>query len=653
MSTQSFSWEKVTVRATTKGAEKLLLDDLEGTIAPGQIMALMGPSGSGKTTLLNVLANRGTPKSFRSEGNIEFDGKPVLPALLREVSSYVEQEDALIGSLTVRETVDFSAKLSGLSSAYRKDRVEELLTAFGLQNQAKLKIGTPLTKGISGGQKRRVSIASQLITQPKLLFLDEPTSGLDSKASYEVISKLRNVARQENMMVIASIHQPSSATLDLFDKVTFLSQGQPIYYGSVGGIYDYFAEIGHPIPEHFNAAEFVLNLINTDFDATAAVAGAGSSVSGLEDDSSSQVLSQLVASWRERASHDGYDTSSSLTAHDPKRLSTASHAASAGGHHNNNNAVADEKAAANATAAGENQAHIIDNAGARQPTHSNVLSQTWTLLQRQWVKARRDMLAYYVRVAMYLGLAILMGTVWLRLSTAQQNIQPFINAIFYSGAFMSFMSVAYIPAYLEDFKAFKRDRLNGLYGPSAFLMSNFLIGLPFLFLITLMFSIIVYFMCHFRPSGTGFGMFVMWLFLDLVAAESMVVFISSVVPIFVVSLALTAFMNGLWMAVDGFLVSSNVLNVFWYYTFYWADYQRYVFQGMMFNEFYYREYECDADCHCMYTSSLEDQCKIAGVGVLEYIGYGKMHVGQWVGILISIIAIFRLMTWGWLLWWRK
>jgi hypothetical protein len=133
----------------------------------------------------------------------------------------------------------------------------------------------------------------------------------------------------------------------------------------------------------------------------------------------------------------------------------------------------------------------------------------------------------------------------------------------------------------------------------------------------------------------------------------MVVFISSVIPIFVVSLALTAFMNGLWMAVGGFLVPSNVLNKFWYYTFYWADYQRYVFQGMMFNEFKYRIYQCDSSCHCMYESDLASQCEIAGDAVLEYLGYGGMHIGQWVGILISIIAIFRLMTWGWLMWWRK
>lgn len=121
---------------------------------------------------------------------------------LREVSAYVEQEDALIGALTVKETLSFAAKLSlpkTVSKSERFQRIEGLLAAFGLSNQANTLIGTPIRKGISGGQKRRVSVASQLITSPKVLFLDEPTSGLDSTASYEVISFVRQIAKKHNV----------------------------------------------------------------------------------------------------------------------------------------------------------------------------------------------------------------------------------------------------------------------------------------------------------------------------------------------------------------------------------------------------------------------------------------------------------------------
>jgi ABC-type multidrug transport system ATPase subunit len=109
-----------------------------------------------------------------------------------------------VGSLTVRETLNFAARLSlppTVSKLERIQRIEALLTAFGLSGQANNLIGTPIRKGISGGQKRRVSVAAQLITSPKLLFLDEPTSGLDSAASFEVISFVKDIAKKHNVSI--------------------------------------------------------------------------------------------------------------------------------------------------------------------------------------------------------------------------------------------------------------------------------------------------------------------------------------------------------------------------------------------------------------------------------------------------------------------
>ena len=157
---------------------------------------------------------------------------------------------------------------------------------------------------------------------------------------------------------------------------------------------------------------------------------------------------------------------------------------------------------------------------------------------------------------------------------------------FFGSAFMSFMAVAYVPAFLEDRAMFVKERSNGLYGPTAFLVSNFLIGLPFLFLISILFSLVSYWLINMQPTATAFFTWIMWLFLDLIAAESLVVLIASIFPNFVVALALIAFANGLWMSVGGFLVSMPILNVFWKYVFHYIDYQAYVFQGMMVNEFH-------------------------------------------------------------------
>lgn len=168
----------------------------------------MGPSGCGKTTLLDILARR--LKSDAVTGTQLLGGSTFDSSTFRAISTYVEQDDHLIGSLTVRETVEFAAKLAlpSMNRRQRKERTMDLLRDFGLLGVKDTKIGTPLQRGISGGQKRRVSTASQLVTLPKIIFLgiqirpptgliaDEPTSGLDSKASHEIISCLKTAAQE-------------------------------------------------------------------------------------------------------------------------------------------------------------------------------------------------------------------------------------------------------------------------------------------------------------------------------------------------------------------------------------------------------------------------------------------------------------------------
>ncbi|KAG2413555.1 hypothetical protein HFD88_002744 [Aspergillus terreus] len=416
---------------------------------------------------------------------------------------------------------------------------------------------------------------------PKILFLDEPTSGLDSTASYEVISYVKRLAVANNLIIIASIHQPSTTTFQLFDKLLLLSGGQTCYFGPVASVPSYFESIGCPIPASTNPAEFLLDSVSSDF----------TEAQGR--------VEQIKSAWAQRLS---------------STQSASSHTT-------------------------DGKTGRIDMAELGRP---NVLQITLSLLHRLFIKSYRDVVAYGIRIVMYMGLAIMMGTVWLRLHTSQDYIQPFINAIFFGSAFMSFMAVAYVPAFLEDRATFTKERANGLYGALPFIVSNFIIGLPFLFVISLLFSIVSYWLSNFRPSGTAFFTWVMWLFLDLLAAESLVVFVTSLFPNFVIALALVAFANGLWMSVGGFLVSPTILNPFWKYVFHYIDYQAYVFQGMMVNEFADRVYTCGDGCNCMYQTDLAGQCMIRGTGVLQAYGYATGRTGKWVGILIGIIAVYRL-----------
>lgn len=258
------------------------------------------------------------------------------------------------------------------------------------------------------------------------------------------------------------------------------------------------------------------------------------------------------------------------------------------------------------------------------------------LMFRSFIKSYRDIVPYGIRGAMYMVLAFVLGTIWLRLTPAQQNTQTFVNAIFFCGAFLPVTSIAYIPAFLEDRALYVKERGNGLYGPTAFLLTNFLIGIPYLFTTALSFSLVSYWLINFRPAGDAFFTWILWLFLDLMAAESVVVLVCSLVPNNEISLAILAFANAIWMCTGGFVVPVETMNPFWRYMFYYINYQSYVFKGMMVNEFAYRDFSCARGA---------DGCMIEGKTVLQPYGYTTDSVGQWIGILLCFIAACRMLSW--------
>ncbi|CAI0422203.1 unnamed protein product [Linum tenue] len=152
-------------------------------------------------------------------------------------------------TLTVKEAVYYSAQLQlpdSISIAEKKKRAEMVIKEMGLQDSVNTRIGGWAVKGLSGGQKRRVSICIEMLRRPKLLFLDEPTSGLDSAASYHVMSRILKLARNDGITVVASVHQPSSEVFQLFQNLCLLSSGRTIYSGHVSSTEQFFTSNGFP-----------------------------------------------------------------------------------------------------------------------------------------------------------------------------------------------------------------------------------------------------------------------------------------------------------------------------------------------------------------------------------------------------------------------
>jgi ATP-binding cassette, subfamily G (WHITE), member 2 len=227
--------------------------------------AIIGASGSGKTTLLNALAHRLDILSMVRTGDIRINGKEYDNDFLKSHTGYVMQEDILQPRFTVYETLYYHAAFrlsSTLSSEEREKRINEILVVLNLEHTRDVLIGDSRHKGISGGERKRVAVAVELIARPKILFLDEPTSGLDSTTSLHLIQALRTISDSGRCSIITTIHQPQEKIFELFNKIILLRNGEITYQGNPREAVLYFTNLGYVLGEDENPADFLVNIVS-------------------------------------------------------------------------------------------------------------------------------------------------------------------------------------------------------------------------------------------------------------------------------------------------------------------------------------------------------------------------------------------------------
>ncbi|KAE8449539.1 hypothetical protein EG329_008148 [Mollisiaceae sp. DMI_Dod_QoI] len=242
---------------------KQILTNIRGVAHPGEIMAIMGASGAGKTTFLDILARKN--KRGTVSGDFYVNGEKVNDNDYKNVVGFVDQEDTMLSTLTVHETIMNSALLRlprDMGRAAKEQRVYEVEKQLGIFAIKDSLIGSEEGKGrgISGGEKRRVGIACELVTSPSILFLDEPTSGLDAYNAYNVIECLVTLAKTYKRTVIFTIHQPRSNIVALFDRLLLLAKGKTVYSGEFAQCQDFFEHIGYTCPPGFNIADYLVDL---------------------------------------------------------------------------------------------------------------------------------------------------------------------------------------------------------------------------------------------------------------------------------------------------------------------------------------------------------------------------------------------------------
>lgn len=270
--TMSFQNLVYVIKQSNKSSveEKAILNGVSGQFKSGEITAIMGRSGSGKTSLLNFLNGR-LSKSDNSiiEGDIYINSDKINQNKVINYSGYVMQDDILFPFLTPYENVKLATELRKAADPDKfEESINKTLSDLGLMECKDTLIGGGASKGVSGGEKKRTSIAMELVSNPSILFLDEPTSGLDSLTSYTIINLLKTIASTKNIMVICTIHQPSSNIFNIFDHLMILDKGSIIYNDLPSSIIPYFKSIDRPLISKYNPADAFMQIIKQEEKST-------------------------------------------------------------------------------------------------------------------------------------------------------------------------------------------------------------------------------------------------------------------------------------------------------------------------------------------------------------------------------------------------
>ncbi|KAE9467053.1 hypothetical protein C3L33_01040, partial [Rhododendron williamsianum] len=582
------TWKDLTVMVTlSNGETQNVLEDLTGYAEPGSFTALMGPSGSGKSTLLDALSSRLAANAFLS-GTILLNGRKT--KLNFGTAAYVTQDDNLIGTLTVRETIWYSAQLrlpDKLSRSDKRALVDSTIMEMGLQDCADTVIGNWHLRGISGGEKRRVSIALEILMRPRLLFLDEPTSGLDSASAFFVTQTLRGLSR-DGRTVIASIHQPSSDVFELFDRLYLLSSGKT-----------FFAQAGFPCPPLRNPSDHFLRCINSDFDKVkVTLKGSMKLRFELSDDP----LEKITTAEAIRTLTDFYRTSQYCYSAKEKV-----------------NEISEVKGT------------VLDSGGSQ----ASFLMQAFTLTKRSFINMSRDFGYYWLRLVIYVVVTICIGTIYLDVGTSYNSILARGACVSFVFGFVTFMSIGGFPSFVEDMKVFQRERLNGHYGVTAFVISNTISAMPFLIMITFISGTICYFMVRLHPGFEHYLFFVLCLYASVTVVESLMMAIASIVPNFLMGIIIGAGIQGIFMLVSGyFRLPNDIPKPVWRYPMSYISFHFWALQGQYQNDLKGLFFDNDPP----------GVIKIPGEYILENVFQIDVNRSKWIdlSVIFSMIVIYRI-----------
>ncbi|XP_064272694.1 broad substrate specificity ATP-binding cassette transporter ABCG2 isoform X3 [Passer domesticus] len=508
-----------------KTTRKEVLRDVNGIMKPG-LNAIMGPTGSGKSSLLDILAARKDPRGL--SGDILINGAPQ-PANFKCTSGYVVQDDVVMGTLTVRENLKFSAALrlpKSVKEEEKNERVNQIIKELGLSKVADSKVGTQFSRGVSGGERKRTNIGMELITDPAILFLDEPTTGLDASTANAVLLLLKRMSKQ-GRTIIFSIHQPRYSIFRLFDTLTLLAAGRMLYHGPAQHAIDYFQSIGYQCEHYNNPADFFLDVINGDSTAVAM---------NKADESNT------ADSTEERSEYD--------------------------------KTLAEQLAVkyANSTYYRETKEHLESiSSGNKKKTKGLFRQITYAnsfLHQLKWVSRRtfKNLIgnpqASIAQLCITAFLGLVVGAIYFGLEENSAGLQNRVGAMFFLTTNQCFSSVSALELFVVEKKIFIHEYISGYYRTSVYFIAKLLADLiPIRTMPSIIFTCIVYFMLGLKPTVGAFFTMMFTLMMVSYAATSMALAIAAGQSVVAVANLLTTVAFVFMIIFSGLLVNlTSVLS---------------------------------------------------------------------------------------------
>lgn len=518
--------------------EKVILSDITGSVAPGQVMAIMGASGAGKSTFLDILAHKS--KRGAVSGRLFVNGRDVDPAVYKRVTGFVDQEDTLMSTLTVYETVLYSAVLRlprEMSLEAKRFRTLETMNELGILGIKDARIGEAGKRSISGGEKRRVSIACELVTSPSMLFLDEPTSGLDSYNAFNVIESLVTLARDYNRTVVFTIHQPQSNIVSLFDRLLLLAKGRMVYSGDFKRCQEHFESIGYPCPSGYNIADYLIDVTveaggdhrhsrsKTPDPQAEAENGYGGGESSSSDGGAAggggafqaarKQASSLFSSRSERPASPTPIPAKleslvrSFIASDQAKITEA------------------EVRRLHDGIGLEDMQDIATGARLRGYAAATWWTQFKILSQRAFKNLYRNPLLMASHYAVAIGVALICGFLFYHVTNDIPGFQNRLGLFLFILALFGFSCLTSLGVFANERLLFMRERANGYYSPITYFLAKVLFDvLPLRVIPPFVLGSIVYGLAGLNPEVESFWKFILVLVLFNLAASSVIFFLS-------------------------------------------------------------------------------------------------------------------------------